>query len=69
MRGANSAAKRLYFHVKPGDVTGVLPFSQNEAVYRDGRALTDGRVLRFPASLVSRTRAEDAGVDASVSWV
>src|SRR5580765_2248930 len=36
---------------KPGDVTGVLPFSRMKQFTVTGRALTDGRVLRFPASL------------------
>jgi signal transduction histidine kinase len=38
---------------KPGDVTGVLPFSRMKQFTVTGRALTDGRVLRFPASLIS----------------
>ena len=36
---------------KPGDVTGVLPFSRMKQFTVTGRALTDGRVLRFPAAL------------------
>src|ERR1700736_5414167 len=36
---------------KPGDVTGVLPFSRMTQFTVSGRAVTDGRVLRFPASL------------------
>src|SRR6202035_5803222 len=35
----------------PGDVTGVLPFSRMKQFAVTGRALTDGRVLKFPASL------------------
>src|SRR6202790_2430230 len=38
---------------KPGDVTGVLPFSRMKQFTVTGRAVTDGRVLRFPASLFS----------------
>src|SRR6266849_2968465 len=38
---------------KPGDVTGVLPFSRMKQSPVTGRAVTDGRVLRFPASLFS----------------
>src|SRR6202045_1643990 len=38
---------------KPGDVTGVLPFSRMKQFTVSGRAVTDGRVLRFPASLFS----------------
>jgi signal transduction histidine kinase len=36
---------------KPGDVTGVLPFSRMKQFPLTGRALTSSRVLRFPASL------------------
>ena len=36
---------------KPGDVTGVLPFSRMKQFMVTGRAVTEGRVLRFPASL------------------
>src|ERR1700730_5507037 len=36
---------------KPGDVTGVLPFSRMKQFTVTGRAVTDGRVLRFPAAL------------------
>ena len=36
---------------KPGDVTGVLPFSRMKQFPLTGRALTNSRVLRFPASL------------------
>ena len=36
---------------KPGDVAGVLPFSRMKQFSVTGRAVTDGRVLRFPASL------------------
>ena len=35
----------------PGDVTGVLPFSRMKQFPLTGRAMTNGRVLRFPASL------------------
>jgi len=35
---------------KPGDVTGVLPFSRMKQFTVTGRALTDGRVLKFPVS-------------------
>src|SRR6266566_5251996 len=38
---------------KPGDVTGVLPFSRMKQFTVSGRAVTDGRVLKFPASLFS----------------
>lgn len=36
---------------KPGDVTGVLPFSRMKQTPLTGHALTDVRMLRFPASL------------------
>ena len=36
---------------KPGDVTGVLPFSRMKEFPLTGRALTGSRILRFPASL------------------
>jgi signal transduction histidine kinase len=36
---------------KPGDVTGVLPFSRMKQFTVSGRAVTDGRVLKFPTSL------------------
>jgi signal transduction histidine kinase len=36
---------------KPGDVTGMLPFSRMTHFPVTGRALSDGRVLKFPASL------------------
>jgi len=35
---------------KPGDVTGILPFSRMTHFVVNGRALSDGRILRFPAS-------------------
>src|SRR5262245_24420000 len=37
--------------VKPGEVTGVLPFSRMKQSPVTGRAITSGRMLRFPASL------------------
>lgn len=39
------------FSSKAGDVGGVLPFSRMKQFPVTGRALTDGRMLRFPASL------------------
>lgn len=38
------------FNTNPGDVTGVLPFSRMKQFPLTGRAVTNGRVLRFPAS-------------------
>lgn len=37
--------------IKPGDVTGVLPFSRMKQFTVGARAVTDARVLRFPSSL------------------
>ncbi len=37
--------------LETGDVTGVLPFSRMKQYTLNGRAVTAGRVLRFPASL------------------
>src|ERR1700694_1599114 len=37
--------------MKPGDVTGVLPFSRMKQFTVGVRAITDARVLRFPVSL------------------
>jgi signal transduction histidine kinase len=39
------------FSMKAGDVTGVLPFSRMTQFKVNGRAVTDSRVLRFPAAL------------------
>src|SRR5271165_1414648 len=38
------------FDLEPGDVTGVLPFSRMKLFTVSGRAETDSRALRFPAS-------------------
>jgi signal transduction histidine kinase len=43
----------IAFSTKPGDVTGVLPFSRMKQAPVTGRAVTDSRLLRFPASLFS----------------
>lgn len=42
----------VVFASKPGDVTGVLPFSRMKQFTVTGVAVTDGRILRFPASLI-----------------
>jgi signal transduction histidine kinase len=39
------------FSTKPGDVTGVLPFSRMKEFTVTGRAVTESRVVRFPAAL------------------
>jgi signal transduction histidine kinase len=41
----------VVFDLKPGDVTGVLPFSRMKQFTVSGRAETDARALRFPSSL------------------
>src|SRR6266852_3584516 len=38
------------FPVKTGDVTGVLPFSRMKKTPVTGRAVSDGRLLRFPSA-------------------
>src|SRR5271170_6552559 len=38
------------FNLAPGDITGVLPFSRMKQFTVGGRAETDSRALRFPAS-------------------
>jgi signal transduction histidine kinase len=45
------AGETFVISMKPGDVTGVLPFSRMKQFMVTGRALTDGRILRFPAAL------------------
>ena len=39
------------FDLEPGEVTGILPFSRMKTFTVSGRALTESRALRFPASL------------------
>ena len=39
------------FSLKAGDVTGTLPFSRMKQFMVNGRAVTDSRVLKFPAAL------------------
>ena len=39
------------FQGKVGDVTGALPFSRMKQFMVTGRAVSDGRILRFPASV------------------
>jgi signal transduction histidine kinase len=41
----------VVFSTKAGDVTGVLPFSRMKQFTVTGRAVTEGRILKFPASL------------------
>jgi signal transduction histidine kinase len=41
----------IILNLEPGDVTGLLPFSRMKQFKVSGRAETDSRALRFPASL------------------
>jgi signal transduction histidine kinase len=41
----------VVFSSKAGDITGVLPFSRMKQFAVTGRAVTDGRVLKFPVSM------------------
>jgi signal transduction histidine kinase len=49
-RGALGGDTVIY-SAKPGDVTGVLPFSRMKQFSVTGRALAPGRILKFPARL------------------
>ena len=40
----------IAFPIKAGDVTGVLPFSRMKRVPISGRAISNGRLLRFPSA-------------------
>src|SRR5271154_5749197 len=44
------SGETVVIQVKPGDVTGVLPFSRMKQFTVGAKAITDSRVLRFPAS-------------------
>jgi signal transduction histidine kinase len=45
------SGETVVFDLDPGDVTGVLPFSRMKQFTVGGRAVSDSRALRFPASL------------------
>ena len=45
------AGETLVLPLKAGDVTGLLPFSRMKRFRVSGRATTEARLLRFPASL------------------
>src|SRR5579864_6502889 len=45
------AGESFVLAIKAGEVTGTLPFSRMKKFTLTGRALTEGRVLRFPATL------------------
>jgi signal transduction histidine kinase len=49
MRGA-LGGDAITIPIEPGSITGLLPFSRMKVAVLTGRALTDGRVLRFPAA-------------------
>jgi signal transduction histidine kinase len=44
------AGETFAFPLKPGDVTGVLPFSRMKKTPITGRAVSSGRLLRFPSA-------------------
>lgn len=44
------AGEAIIRDLKAGEVTGVLPFSRMKTYMLNGRALTEGRILRFPVS-------------------
>ncbi len=44
------AGEAVIFDLKAGEVTGALPFSRMKSYTLSGRAITDGRILRFPAA-------------------
>ena len=44
------AGETIVRDLKAGEVAGILPFSRMKNYFIAGRALTDGRILRFPAS-------------------
>lgn len=48
---AERGGETFVFDIKAGDVTGLLPFSRMKQFTVTGRAQTDSRALRFPASL------------------
>src|SRR5260370_5631577 len=45
------AGDTIVITIKPGEVTGLLPFSRMKQSPLTGWAITDSRVLRFPSSL------------------
>ena len=46
------SGETVAFSLTAGDVTGVLPFSRMKQFNLNGRAVTDSRILRFPAALL-----------------
>src|SRR5271165_6214985 len=49
MRGA-LGGEAVSFALEPGDITGLLPFSRMKVSVMTGRAVTDGRILKFPSA-------------------
>jgi len=49
MRGA-LGGEAVTIPLEPGEITGLLPFSRMKVAVLTGRALTDGRILKFPSA-------------------
>jgi signal transduction histidine kinase len=49
MRGA-LGGEAVSFPIEPGEITGLLPFSRMKVAVLTGRAVTDGRILKFPSA-------------------
>jgi len=49
MRGA-LGGEAVTISLKPGDISGLLPFSRMKVSVMTGRAATDGRILKFPSA-------------------
>ena len=49
MRGA-LGGEAVTIPLKPGDISGLLPFSRMKVSVMTGRAVTDGRILKFPSA-------------------
>jgi signal transduction histidine kinase len=49
MRGA-LGGEAVTIPIEPGSITGLLPFSRMKVAVMTGRAVTDGRILKFPSS-------------------
>lgn len=45
------AGEMVTISTKPGDITGILPYSRMKQAPLTGRALTNSRILKFPAAL------------------
>ncbi len=43
-------AKPSPIPLEPGDITGLLPFSRMKVAVMTGRAVSDGRILKFPSA-------------------